>query len=247
MQIKHMSKRDAVSLLELIHAGTKCNDISTFNNLMKKLGNIISYDYACCELARFGKEHIVDTMVLHNIGFPDEYLGMYQRDGWRRIDPIQKDVVSQSGARYWADIFRKNNPPKWMHAAALDFRVKDGYTQAVWDRQKGTGSLFYFSGNIRKRDERTEAVLGLVIPHLHQAFTKILKESCTVGACLSAREKEILSWLKKGKTTWDISVLLGISERTVKFHISNIMKKLDAATRAHAVAIAIEQGLVDIE
>lgn len=42
-------------------------------------------------------------------------------------------------------------------------------------------------------------------------------------------------------------MILGISERTVKFHVGNIMQKLDATTRAHAVAIALEQGLVDIE
>lgn len=58
----------------------------------------------------------------------------------------------------------------------------------------------------------------------------------------------MLKWLKQGKSTWDVSVILGISERTIKFHVSNIMvQKLDASTRTHAVAIAIEQGPVDIE
>jgi DNA-binding CsgD family transcriptional regulator len=56
-----------------------------------------------------------------------------------------------------------------------------------------------------------------------------------------------MKWLKHGKSTWDISVILGISERTVKFHISNVIQKLDASSRTHAVAIAIEQGLVGIE
>lgn len=64
---------------------------------------------------------------------------------------------------------------------------------------------------------------------------------------LSAREKEVVRWLKEGKSSWDISVILGISERTVRFHINNIMQKLDAVNRTHAVAIALEQGLVDYE
>lgn len=66
-------------------------------------------------------------------------------------------------------------------------------------------------------------------------------------ATLSLREKEVLNWLKKGKTSWDISVILGISERTVNFHINNIMQKLDAVSRTHAVAIAIEAELIDSE
>ena len=64
------------------------------------------------------------------------------------------------------------------------------------------------------------------------------------GYSLSMREKEVLKWLKKGKSSWDISIILGISERTVNFHITNIMNKLDAMTRTQAVAISIEKGLI---
>jgi DNA-binding NarL/FixJ family response regulator len=63
---------------------------------------------------------------------------------------------------------------------------------------------------------------------------------------LSQREKEILNWLKNGKSSWDISVILGISERTVNFHIDNIKQKLNATSRTHAVAIAVENELIDI-
>jgi DNA-binding NarL/FixJ family response regulator len=66
-------------------------------------------------------------------------------------------------------------------------------------------------------------------------------------ASLSFREKEVLSWLKRGKSSADISILLDISERTVNFHVKNIMKKLDAVTRTQAVATAIEQGLTEPE
>ena len=63
---------------------------------------------------------------------------------------------------------------------------------------------------------------------------------------LSSKEKEVINWLKQGKSSWDMSVILGISERTVKFHVSNIMRKLDASSRTHAVAIVIEQRLLEI-
>ena len=64
------------------------------------------------------------------------------------------------------------------------------------------------------------------------------------GVALSMREKEVLKWLKMGKSSWDISIILAISERTVNFHITNIMNKLDAMTRTQAVAISIEKGLI---
>lgn len=62
---------------------------------------------------------------------------------------------------------------------------------------------------------------------------------------VSQREKQVLQWLKQGKSSWDISVILGISERTVYFHVSNIMKKLEASNRPQAVAIAAQLGLID--
>ena len=85
------------------------------------------------------------------------------------------------------------------------------------------------------------------MPHFHQALIRVLNKNVKKDIVLSPREKEVLTWIKQGKSTWDISVLLKISERTVKFHVSNIMQKLGASTRAHAAAIAIEQGLVGIE
>lgn len=60
---------------------------------------------------------------------------------------------------------------------------------------------------------------------------------------LSVKEKEVLKFIMRGKCTSDIASILGITERTVKYHISNIMRKLNAENRAHAVAIAIGKGL----
>ncbi|MEJ2685134.1 MAG: helix-turn-helix transcriptional regulator [Candidatus Sulfobium sp.] len=62
---------------------------------------------------------------------------------------------------------------------------------------------------------------------------------------LSRRELEVLNLLKFGKTSWDISKILGISERTVNYHIGNIMSKLDAINRIQAVYEAVNLDLID--
>ncbi|MBQ0721279.1 MAG: hypothetical protein KBT88_13930 [Gammaproteobacteria bacterium] len=61
---------------------------------------------------------------------------------------------------------------------------------------------------------------------------------------LTKRQQEVLFWIKEGKTAWDISQLLVVSERTVNFHLDNIFKKLEAVNRPHAVARAISYGLL---
>lgn len=58
----------------------------------------------------------------------------------------------------------------------------------------------------------------------------------------SRREQECLTWMAKGRSNAEIGEVLGISERTVKFHVANLMKKLNAANRTEAIAIAARSG-----
>jgi len=64
------------------------------------------------------------------------------------------------------------------------------------------------------------------------------------GIRLTAREREVLRLLASGARTRDVTEALFISERTVKTHVANAMQKLDANTRAEAVAKAIQLGLL---
>jgi DNA-binding CsgD family transcriptional regulator len=61
---------------------------------------------------------------------------------------------------------------------------------------------------------------------------------------LSAREREVLCWAQQGKTYWEIGCILGISQRTVKFHFARIKAKLDVVSTAHAIAKAMRAGLI---
>jgi DNA-binding CsgD family transcriptional regulator len=63
-------------------------------------------------------------------------------------------------------------------------------------------------------------------------------------AVLTPREIEVLTWVKYGRNTSETASILKISERTVKFHISNIIQKLDAENRLHALVLAIELKLL---
>lgn len=62
---------------------------------------------------------------------------------------------------------------------------------------------------------------------------------------LSPREVEILKWVSSGKTYAEISIILSITERTVKFHMSNAMKKLGVSNAKHAVKLVMELRLLD--
>ncbi|WPX16984.1 helix-turn-helix transcriptional regulator [Pseudomonas sp. 10S4] len=61
---------------------------------------------------------------------------------------------------------------------------------------------------------------------------------------LTAREKETLKWTAVGKTYVEISIILNIDTRTVKFHLVNSMRKLQASNKAEAAVKASLMGLL---
>jgi DNA-binding NarL/FixJ family response regulator len=63
---------------------------------------------------------------------------------------------------------------------------------------------------------------------------------------ITSRETDVLRMLAEGLVNKDIAARLGISEHTVKFHISSILDKLGASTRTEAVTLGIRRGLVPI-
>lgn len=82
-----------------------------------------------------------------------------------------------------------------------------------------------------------------VDPHL----TFVLGESATGEvATLSPREREVMAALAEGLKAPQVAERLGIAPDTVRTHVENAMQKLDARTRAHAIAIALQHGLIEI-
>jgi DNA-binding CsgD family transcriptional regulator len=73
--------------------------------------------------------------------------------------------------------------------------------------------------------------------HGHDAEQEIL---------VSARELDCLKWTAAGKTALEASIILGISERTVRFHLNAAREKLGCVTTTQAVAKAIANQLIDI-
>ncbi len=82
-----------------------------------------------------------------------------------------------------------------------------------------------------------------VDPHL----TFVLGESATGEvATLSPREREVMAALAEGLKGPQVAERLGIAPDTVRTHVEHAMHKLDARTRVHAIAIALQHGLIEI-
>lgn len=91
-------------------------------------------------------------------------------------------------------------------------------------------------------DERLSIQLaGLV---LTERLMSIANPAPDEPTPLTARERDSLALVAEGKTDWEISVILSISESTARFHVDNARRKLGAVSRAQAVAKVIDRRLI---
>ena len=63
---------------------------------------------------------------------------------------------------------------------------------------------------------------------------------------LTPREIDVLQLIADGKANKEIGDHLSIGEASVKSHVANILSKLDARDRAHAVAIGLKRGIIEV-
>ena len=78
------------------------------------------------------------------------------------------------------------------------------------------------------------------------AKAKIARRRRPPPVLLTARESEVLRWVANGKAAWEIAEILDIAKRTVDEHVQTAVRKLGAANRPHAVAIALRDGLIKL-
>jgi LuxR family transcriptional regulator, quorum-sensing system regulator CviR len=243
----HLSGGDALVLLEFIQASLSCDSEKDFTNLFDKILDLFTFEFSGTEF--WSRDSSGEPVVLKgfNISFPEQWAHEYHSRNYHQKSVVTKEIFRISRPQYIPNTWKKRHQMKEIVSLCLDYDIRSGYAHGAPASAPGQkGIMFVFSGPDMPYEIRTEAILGLIIPHLHQAYHRIFHkvQSGKDRALLTGREREILNWLKLGKSSWDTSVILGISQSTVNFHITNILRKLGACNRPQAIAIAIHKGII---
>ncbi len=245
-----LSGNDAIKLLELIHKTLSGKTVEQFKSLFPKIGELFPFEHAIATLGRQDTADKNDLVHGLNISFPEEWMNEYLSRNYFQADAIIRENFSTYEVQNWSFKRKALCRDKEITSLGMDFGLRECWTHGSKPlARENYGSMFCFAGKTIKQEMRTVAILEFLIPHLHLALTHIFekKRQENGNILLSPREKEILDWLKRGKSSWEISIILGISERTVNFHVNNVMRKLDASKRQQAVAVATRLGLIDID
>lgn len=203
------------------------------------------------------ENHILTSIAERKIGaiawhsLPRAYPETYFSQQWEKIDPIvglslrARDAFSWNDAHRWTPL---NQKQKTFMAESRQLKVHSGVT---FPMHGPGGRCDIISISRRERDLADPRRLSLLKAMCTQTWWRYLDLTVgtpivpmTEGARLTNREIEILRWIRDGKSNPDIAEILPIRIKTVEFHVSNILRKLDATNRVTAVVIALQSGLL---
>jgi LuxR family transcriptional regulator, quorum-sensing system regulator CviR len=245
-----LTKGEMLRVLELIDRSVHVSNEEDFKSLDSPMKELFAFEYLSCGLGAFSASHNMIKNYSLNCSYPDDYFSLYVEGELVRYDPVVTLELETPRLYYLCDVLKlkKELATKEGFDLTRSYGIKEGYSTGFRNEARGLTSVFSFMGSAIPRSERSELILDLLGPHLHAALCRVAaKEEPRSPSPLSARETEVLEWIKAGKSTWQISMQLSLSEATVKFHVGNILRKLDVRTRTQALAEAIQRGYLSLD
>lgn len=252
MTLDQLSRGDLRQIIELGHRCVAAETLDDLRAIITTIEEITAFDRAVlCAVGR-GPEGVLEHYVNHSFG--DAWGDLYTASAFDRVDPILHHARFASGPFRWRDVYVGGGAPSPAGAtfqeAARDFGLVDGIAFACQPRASSGRTILSLATREERGSERAMALVTTVGPHVHEAYDRLrLRASAPPAGAprieLTPREKEILAWTQDGKTYWEIGQIIGISQRTVKYHFARIKEKLDVVSVSHAVAKAMRLGLLD--
>ena len=243
----HLSGNDMAELLGLSSQSIHCDSRNALATLILSLKRLFHFEYAVCargNVIELIEARGVPRLDVIDVNYPKGYLELYMKNKVYFNDAIFNEFATNLSPVNWACVDKKCRNRYLASIHALDFNMKDGWTHGTLQPHTLDCSVFFLAGARVDKDIRTARILEYIIPFYAEAFRRVLRKETEPFCALTPREVEILNWIKEGKSSWEISVILACSKRNVDFHVNNIKQKLNAVSRPHVVAIALQNGII---
>ncbi|MFT3810029.1 MAG: autoinducer binding domain-containing protein [Micropepsaceae bacterium] len=172
---------------------------------------------------------------------PEGWYDYYFKHDLRRGNPVFRNLRRRSTGFVWSEIDdRCAGDQRWFDALD-EFEMPDGMSVPSHGPNGQLGWISFTAEEIDMGPVERQAIAlaGLAL----QDRLRVLAGAIDAPVSLSDRERDCLGFVAQGKSDWEISVILSISQSTVHTHVENAKRKLSARTRAQAVARFICQGL----
>ena len=185
----------------------------------------------------------LEPLVLLN-AWPQGWYDRYIANDYFRIDPVGQHNFVTSSPFLWAEAQRGRRADRIrvVMGEAADFGLKDGYCVPIHSATGWQAAISFASDRSLDLSSRDLAAAHLLALTAHGRVRLLMGEADIRRFTLTPREREVLTWAAAGKTAWDTSTILRISEATVISHLDNIRRKFNVANTTQAVTQALQSG-----
>jgi DNA-binding CsgD family transcriptional regulator len=206
--------------------------------------------YACCSHVDF-KHPPQSAVVLHN--YPLDWADEYTERNLFRFDPVRQHAERSllpfrwNSSGFTAGLTKSQ---RLILREAASAGIVNGYTVPIhvpWTAGalRASCSVIPDSNAIDERAYRAVQIMAIYLyaSMEHREGVNATPESGLKSApVLSERERQCLEMAAQGKSDWDISQLLGISESTVHKHVESAKRRLGVSTRIQAIVWAVRNS-----
>ncbi len=227
----------------------------TFDDIEAIMGMLVDFlDIEFADILIVDQDLERGPFVTDALRFDDhnEWLDHYINRNLVRYDPVVEHALRLHDPLVWNDRLldalsseRHQQFPLWVRR----FGVSGGLVYPCPPRPGGDSVFVLYA--LAHGDSLAELAnnICLISSLLHYPCAAVQRVYTEIHAPaadnpLTDRELEVLDWASQGKTSQEIAMILSISERTVKFHLSNTYEKLGVVNRQQAIAKAIHNRLL---
>ncbi|WP_166216580.1 autoinducer binding domain-containing protein [Pseudomonas atagonensis] len=237
-----MERWKELQLKQLTRSGT----IKTAYPILLSFANKIGFNFCAITVTSTCREQRFDTLEINN--FSKEWNEQYKRSTRDEVDPVLEHCRSSMLPFIWNEAAYARAPKRWQILQREG--LYHGWSQSFENeerRVRGTLSLARQECPISPFELYEHfGYLFYVTHHLTDLVANSLPNTPTFPRHphLSQRELEVLRLTAVGKTACDISRILSLSERTVNYHVQNVIVKFNVCNKISAVIAATRQNLI---
>lgn len=158
---------------------------------------------------------------------------------------LRRWILTQQAVYFDMDAPWPETPKVWLDSFRR-YRLQNVVAHAMYDTARCVGTYHSLYRIPKQPDQVYIDTLCSLVPALHETLCRLIEQTAgkeSLGMMVSAmseRERQVIQWLRLGKTNAQIAELVNLSESTVKHHISSVFEKLGLSNRAQLVRCLAE-------
>jgi len=215
---------------------------------LRSCGTVFEYENFCISGLPAPHEKANPYVLLS--GWPEKWITHYLQSDFIHVDPVIRKVRRSTMPFLWSEAHYSQADvaaARVMHEAR-EFGLSEGFAVPIISVD-GAQAIVTFGAPHFHIPERHRRALHVVAIFAHSQ----IRDTRNAGngsrsnprkVHLSGREIECLRWAAAGKTAWETSEILHLSEQTIVQYMKSAMRKLGAQNKGHAIAEAMRAALI---